>query len=103
MRSTAQIYETSARKLVSILSPFPPLYPPPPTLGLRAPTNVADLPVSDLQSSSLISLENLGLFAIRAERDYVTQEDFMKAVRKIGDQKKLEGKLDYKASWKNES
>lgn len=33
-----------------------------------------------------------GLFAIRAEReqDYVTSEDFMKAVRKIGDNKKLE-------------
>mmetsp|Transcript_4600 Transcript_4600/g.19722 ORF Transcript_4600/g.19722 Transcript_4600/m.19722 type:complete len:178 (+) Transcript_4600:980-1513(+) len=44
-----------------------------------------------------------GLFAIRSERDYVIQEDFMKAVRKIADQKKLEGKLDYKASWKNDS
>jgi len=44
-----------------------------------------------------------GLFAIRAERDYVIQEDFMKGVRKIAEQKKLEGKLDYKASWKNDS
>jgi len=37
-----------------------------------------------------------GLFAIRADREYVTEEDFMKAVRKISDNKKLETKLDYK-------
>lgn len=37
-----------------------------------------------------------GLFAIRAERDYCMEEDFMKAVRKIADNKKLETKLDYK-------
>lgn len=37
-----------------------------------------------------------GLFAIRSDREYVTQEDFMKAVRKVGDSKKLESKLDYK-------
>eukprot|EP00741_Cyanophora_paradoxa_P003789 tig00000718_g3683.t1 len=37
-----------------------------------------------------------GLFAIRDERDYVTQEDFMKAVRKMADLKKLESKIDYK-------
>jgi 26S proteasome regulatory subunit T4 len=36
-----------------------------------------------------------GMFAIRAERDFVTQEDFMKAVRKLAEAKKLEGKLDY--------
>mmetsp|Transcript_15961 Transcript_15961/g.48742 ORF Transcript_15961/g.48742 Transcript_15961/m.48742 type:complete len:466 (-) Transcript_15961:186-1583(-) len=36
-----------------------------------------------------------GLFAIRADRDYVVEEDFMKAARKIADVKKLEGKLDY--------
>merc|ERR1712139_638391 len=36
-----------------------------------------------------------GMFAIRAERDYVLEEDFMKAARKIADNKKLEGKLDY--------
>mmetsp|Transcript_5729 Transcript_5729/g.12062 ORF Transcript_5729/g.12062 Transcript_5729/m.12062 type:complete len:414 (-) Transcript_5729:140-1381(-) len=41
-----------------------------------------------------------GMFAIRDERDYVVQDDFMKAVRKIADNKKLEGKLDYKADWK---
>lgn len=38
----------------------------------------------------------LGMFAIRAERDYVVEEDFMKAVRKVSDNKKLESKLDYK-------
>jgi len=37
-----------------------------------------------------------GLFAIRNERDYVVEEDFMKAVRKVSDNKKLETKLDYK-------
>jgi 26S proteasome regulatory subunit T4 len=38
-----------------------------------------------------------GMFAIRAERDYVIEEDLMKAVRKMADSKKLEGTLDYKA------
>lgn len=37
-----------------------------------------------------------GLFAIRADKEYVQQEDFMKAVRKVADNKKLESKLDYK-------
>lgn len=37
-----------------------------------------------------------GLFAIRGEREYVTDEDFNKAVRKVADSKKLETKLDYK-------
>ena len=36
-----------------------------------------------------------GMFAIRAERDYVVHEDFMKAVRKVAENKKLEGKLEY--------
>eukprot|EP00914_Ancora_sagittata_P006988 GHVO01013856.1.p1 GENE.GHVO01013856.1~~GHVO01013856.1.p1 ORF type:complete len:390 (+),score=69.39 GHVO01013856.1:37-1206(+) len=36
-----------------------------------------------------------GMFAIRDERDYTLEEDFMKAVRKIADNKKLEEKLDY--------
>ncbi|KAL7481315.1 hypothetical protein ACHAW6_006997 [Cyclotella cf. meneghiniana] len=36
-----------------------------------------------------------GLFAIRSDRDYVLEEDFMKAARKILDNKKLETKLDY--------
>jgi len=37
-----------------------------------------------------------GMFAIRDERDYCVQEDFMKAVRKLADNKKLETKLEYK-------
>merc|ERR1711879_1016899 len=37
-----------------------------------------------------------GLFAIRSEREYVMDEDFMKAVRKVAENKKLETKLDYK-------
>ena len=36
-----------------------------------------------------------GMFAIRAERDYVIHEDFMKAARKIKETKKLETKMDY--------
>jgi 26S proteasome regulatory subunit T4 len=36
-----------------------------------------------------------GLFAIREDRDYVLEEDFMKAARKIQETKKLESKLDY--------
>lgn len=36
-----------------------------------------------------------GMFAIREERDYVREEDFMKAARKIAETKKLEGKLEY--------
>ena len=36
------------------------------------------------------------MFAIRAEREFVIDEDFMKAVRKVGDAKRLESKLDYK-------
>jgi len=36
-----------------------------------------------------------GMFAIRAQREYTIQEDFMQAARKIKDSKKLESKLDY--------
>lgn len=38
-----------------------------------------------------------GLFAIRNGRDHVLEEDFMKAARKIAENKKLESKLDYSA------
>jgi len=37
-----------------------------------------------------------GMFAIRGNRDYIIQEDFMKAVRKVKEAKKLESKLEYK-------
>ena len=36
-----------------------------------------------------------GMFAIRAQRQYTVQEDFMQAARKIKETKKLESKLDY--------
>ena len=36
-----------------------------------------------------------GIYAIRADRDYVLEEDFMKAARKLSENKKLESKLDY--------
>eukprot|EP01134_Creolimax_fragrantissima_P002484 CFRG2484T1 len=37
-----------------------------------------------------------GMFAMRSDRDYVIEEDFMKAARKVNEAKKLESKLDYK-------
>jgi 26S proteasome regulatory subunit T4 len=37
-----------------------------------------------------------GMFAIREDRDCIVQDDPMKAVRKVGETKKLEGKLEYK-------
>jgi 26S proteasome regulatory subunit T4 len=36
-----------------------------------------------------------GMFAIRDDRDYVVEEDFTKAARKIAEGKKLETKLEY--------
>jgi 26S proteasome regulatory subunit T4 len=36
-----------------------------------------------------------GMFAIRVERDYVIEEDFFKAARKIKEGKKLETKMEY--------
>merc|ERR1719326_2243773 len=36
-----------------------------------------------------------GLFAIRSDRDYVLEEDFVKAARKIAEVKKLESKAEY--------
>lgn len=38
-----------------------------------------------------------GMNAIRDDRDYLLQVDFMRAVRKLADLKKLETKLEYKA------
>ncbi len=34
-----------------------------------------------------------GMFAIRADRDHVIEEDFMKAARKLAESKKLESKV----------
>lgn len=36
-----------------------------------------------------------GLFAIKDYRDAINQDDFNKAVRKVAEAKKLEGKLEY--------
>ncbi|CAI5719668.1 unnamed protein product [Peronospora destructor] len=36
-----------------------------------------------------------GMFAIRADREYVVEEDFMKAARKLAETKRLESKMDY--------
>lgn len=48
------------------------------------------------QLTLAVELFFAGMFAIRADHDFVVQEDFMKAVRKVADSKKLESKLDYK-------
>ena len=37
-----------------------------------------------------------GMIALRDDRDYVINDDFIKSVRKISENKKLETKLDYK-------
>lgn len=36
-----------------------------------------------------------GLFAIKDYRESINQDDFSKAVRKVAEAKKLEGKLEY--------
>jgi len=36
-----------------------------------------------------------GMFAIRKQLEYVVQDDYMKAARKVKDAKSLETKLDY--------
>ncbi|CEP60166.1 proteasome regulatory particle base subunit RPT4 LALA0_S01e04500g [Lachancea lanzarotensis] len=36
-----------------------------------------------------------GFFAIRDDREYIIQDDLMKAVRKVAEVKKLEGKIEY--------
>ena len=40
-----------------------------------------------------------GMFAIRDERDYVIQEDLMRAVRKMNVAKKLETNLSYDSAF----
>ncbi|KAI5171725.1 26S proteasome regulatory subunit T4 [Nematocida sp. LUAm3] len=37
-----------------------------------------------------------GMLAIREERDYITHNDLTKSLRKLAEQKKLEGRMDYK-------
>lgn len=60
------------------------------------PTQVSFPQCAPIKHSSHGNFLLAGLFAIRSDREYVTQEDFMKAVRKVADSKKLESKLDYK-------
>ena len=38
---------------------------------------------------------NRGLFAIKDYRESINQDDFNKAVRKMAEAKKLEGKIEY--------
>ena len=38
---------------------------------------------------------NSGLFAIKDYREAINQDDFSKAVRKVAEAKKLEGRIDY--------
>ena len=51
------------------------------------------------KSSRIANLPRLtfasGLFAIKDYRDAINQDDFNKAVRKMAESKKLEGKLEY--------
>jgi 26S proteasome regulatory subunit T4 len=56
-----------------------------PTGGGKKLTNIKNIKMST----------QAGMFAIRADRDYVTQDDFSKAARKMADAKKLEGTLSY--------
>jgi len=49
------------------------------------------LPRPSLCSFAQVCTE-AGMFAIRVERNYVIEEDLLKAVRKIAEVKKLEGK-----------
>ena len=46
-----------------------------------------------VRTSSLTS--SSGLFAIKEYRDAINQDDLNKAVRKVAEAKKLEGKLEY--------
>jgi 26S proteasome regulatory subunit T4 len=48
-----------------------------------------------LAKRTLTISSSSGLFAIKADRDAINQDDFNKAVRKLGEAKKLEGKLEY--------
>ena len=65
--------------------------------GYMSPTYMT---LSNLLLADTIALHAyvlpVGMFAMCAEREYVICEDFMKAVRKVSDTKKLESKLDYK-------
>ena len=88
---------TEAGMLVLLSSlPIPSLPPPPsPSFSLLLPSLLI-LSSSSTSLPYLTCLSPSGMFAIRAEREFVISEDFMKAVRKVSDNKKLETKMDYK-------
>ena len=50
---------------------------------------------TDLALHELTNATLRGLFAIKDYRDSINQDDFNKAVRKVAESKKLEGKLEY--------
>eukprot|EP01051_Picozoa_sp_SAG22_P007723 SAG22_NODE_553_length_9168_cov_5.758628_10_plen_85_part_00 len=82
-----------------MFAPRPPTRsPPPPSPRRRLPDYEAIIKLADGFNGA--DLRNIcteaGMMAIREERAYVIHEDFMKAVRKMTEMKKLEGTLDYK-------
>jgi 26S proteasome regulatory subunit T4 len=68
---------------------------------VREPTNLPSCARCPRPSPRAACVPNVcacravGMMAIRDEREYVIHEDFMKAVRKMMEQKKLETKMDY--------
>lgn len=72
------------------------LLPPPPSPSGPSSWSLPPSSLLLLPPISHMSLSPSGMFAIRAEREFVISEDFMKAVRKVSDNKKLETKMDYK-------
>ncbi|KAB0365511.1 hypothetical protein FD754_009667 [Muntiacus muntjak] len=66
-------------------------------IHIDLPKEQARLDILKIHAADLRSVcTEAGVFAIRADHDFVVREDFMKAVRKVVDSKKLESKLDYK-------
>ena len=75
----------------------------PPVLKREATCRLAQAIVKLAENFNGADLRNVcteaGMFAIRDERDYVVQEDFMKAARKLNDVKKLESSATYDSSF----
>jgi len=69
---------------------------PHPTLSLSTHCSPFSIPCHFVPPSHPPFAVMAGMFAIRAERDFVLDDDFMKGVRKVMEGKKLEGKLEYK-------
>ena len=68
-----------------------------PALSQRVASFADDFNAADMRN---ICTEG-GMFAIRDERDYVVHDDFMKAVRKLVEAKKLEPAASYDETFKN--